>query len=82
MKIAIRKMGNSQGVIIPKPLLAQADLEKEAQITVEKGCIVLRRPPSESRKGWADASRNIAKAGESAAEWSDFASEVDAKIEW
>ena len=27
MEVAIRKMGNSQGVLIPKPILAQLGLE-------------------------------------------------------
>ncbi|MFN5142911.1 MAG: AbrB/MazE/SpoVT family DNA-binding domain-containing protein, partial [Burkholderiales bacterium] len=27
MEVAIRKMGNSQGVLIPKPILAQVGLE-------------------------------------------------------
>jgi hypothetical protein len=31
MKVVIRKMGNSQGVIIPKPVLAQAGLVSECQ---------------------------------------------------
>ena len=56
MKIAIRKMGNSRGIIIPRPLLLQAGLEREAEMTIEKGSIVLRRPPSEPRIGWAAAS--------------------------
>ncbi|MGH8531504.1 MAG: AbrB/MazE/SpoVT family DNA-binding domain-containing protein, partial [Gammaproteobacteria bacterium] len=32
MKTTIRRMGNSQGVIIPKPLLAQIGLEDEAEM--------------------------------------------------
>ena len=66
MKTAIRKMGNSQGVIIPKLLLAQAGLENEAEMTVEKGCIVLRRPLTDLREGWADASRKIAEQSDDA----------------
>jgi antitoxin MazE len=27
MEVAIRKMGNSQGILIPKPILAQLGLE-------------------------------------------------------
>ena len=44
MKTAIRKTGNSQGGVIPKPLLAQVGLEVEAEMFVEKGAIVIRKP--------------------------------------
>ena len=40
MKTPIRKLGNSQGVIIPKSMLAQARLQDEAEMVVEKGVIV------------------------------------------
>ena len=40
----IRPMGNSQGVIIPKLVLAQVGLEDEAEMTVERGALVLRKP--------------------------------------
>lgn len=42
MKAAIRKMGNSRGVLIPKPVLAQVGLEDEAVRTIEDGALVLR----------------------------------------
>ena len=82
MKTAIRKMGNSQGVIIPKLLLAQAGLENEAEMTVEKGCIVLRRPLTDLREGWADASRKIAEQSDDALVWPDFPSESEAHLRW
>jgi antitoxin MazE len=43
MKTAIRKMGNSQGVIIPKPLLAEigAAANDQVDMRVEEGRIVI-----------------------------------------
>jgi antitoxin MazE len=82
MKTVIRRLGNSQGVIIPKPLLAQAGLEDEAEMVVEKGCIVLRRPQNKVRDGWAEASRKIAGAGEDALAWPEFANEGGAELQW
>lgn len=82
MKTAIRKVGNSQGVIIPKPLLAQAGLEHEAEMVLEKGCIVLRRPQVAVRVGWAEASRKIAAAGDDVLVWPEFANEGDAELKW
>ena len=82
MRTPIRKMGNSQGVIIPKPLLAQAGLENEAEMVVENGAIVLRRPRRKAREGWAEASRAVAASGDDALVWPEVANEGDAKLEW
>jgi antitoxin MazE len=82
MKIAIRRMGNSQGVIIPKPILAQVGLEAEAELVVEKGAIVLRKPTSQVRAGWAEASRKVAEAGNDAIAWPEFANESDKELRW
>lgn len=37
MEVAIRKMGNSQGVLIPKPILAQVGLQGTADLQVRDG---------------------------------------------
>ena len=42
MKVAIRKMGNSQGALIPKPILAQVGLEGTADLQVRDGVIEIR----------------------------------------
>ena len=42
MEVAIRKMGNSQGVLIPKPILAQVGLEGSADLQVLDGVIEIR----------------------------------------
>ena len=33
-------------------------------MTIEDGALVLRRPASPARTGWAEAARNIAEAGD------------------
>ena len=57
MEIAIRNIGNSKGVVLPKPLLAQVGLDGQttAKIEVENGAIVLRKPAKAVRAGWAAA---------------------------
>jgi antitoxin MazE len=67
MKTPLRRIGNSEGVIIPRAMLAQLALTGEVEMTVEKGAIVLRKRTS-ARAGWADASRSLAAAGEDALE--------------
>lgn len=55
MKIIIRNIGNSKGMVLPKPLLEQVGLDESsvAQLDVENGAIVLRRPTPGTRAGCA-----------------------------
>jgi antitoxin MazE len=82
MKITIRRMGNSRGVIIPKPILVQVGLTDEAEIGVERGAIVLRKPRGTARAGWAEASRRISRAGGDALAWPEFGNEGDKDLDW
>jgi antitoxin MazE len=82
MLITLRKLGNSRGVIIPKPLLAQVGMSGEAEIGVENGAIVLRPTAVDSREGWADAARAIADAGDDAAVWPAFGNLDDEVLKW
>jgi antitoxin MazE len=65
MDIAIRTIGHSKGVVLPKPVLAQAGLldTDSAELTVEDDAIVLRRPSAPARTGWAEAAQAIAERG-------------------
>ena len=78
----LRKLGNSQGVIIPKPLLAQVGLTDEAEMRVENGAIVLRPARRAAREGWADASRAIAADADEGLVWPEFANEGDKALRW
>jgi len=82
MKTTIRKMGNSQGVILPKPLLAQVGLEDEAELVVEDDAIVIRRPRGAIREGWAEASQAIAAAGDDGLVWPEFGNDDDTHPQW
>lgn len=82
MKTVIRKLGNSQGVLIPKVLLAQVGLKDEAEMVVENDAIVLRKPRKLTRVGWAEASERIAAAKDDTLVWPEFANENDADLRW
>ena len=82
MLTTLRKLGNSQGVIIPKPLLAQVGLTAEADMQVENGAIVLRPARRSPREGWAAASQAIAAIEDDALVWSEFANEGDEALRW
>lgn len=66
MEVAIRKMGNSQGVLIPKPILARLGLEGTADLQVRNGVIEIRAVHRNPREGWADDARRIAEQRASA----------------
>lgn len=82
MRTSIRKMGNSQGIIIPKPLLAQIGLEHEAEMAVENDAIVIRKPRQRVRDGWAEASQVIVTSGDDALGWPEFPNEQDSELQW
>jgi antitoxin MazE len=84
MHVTIRQIGNSQGIVIPKPVLTQLGLSAEAgvEMVIEGDALVLRRPASRVRAGWAEAARKIAEAGDDALVMDEFGSSADAELVW
>jgi antitoxin MazE len=63
MKTRIIKIGNSQGIRIPKPLLDQSGLGSEVELTVRPGRLVIRAP-HRPRHGWDEQFRAMAERGD------------------
>lgn len=84
MHITIRHIGNSKGVVLPKPVLAQAGLSDatDAEMLVENGVIILRKPTVPVRSGWADAAKQLSTQGGDELVMGEFANEADAELEW
>jgi len=82
MHVTIRRIGNSQGFVVPKPLLAQAGLEGEAEMTIEGNALVLRKPEKMVRTGWADAARKIAECSDDELVMGEFGNATDAELVW
>jgi antitoxin MazE len=82
MLATIRRLGNSQGVLIPKPLLRQVGLVDQADMRVEGDALVLRKPKAEPRHNWAEASQALAALEDDALLLPDFSNESDAEISW
>ena len=82
MEVTIRKMGNSQGVLIPKPILAQIGLEGSADLQVRDGVIEIRPLRRNPREGWADDARRLAALGDDAPVWPALANAGDDKLIW
>jgi antitoxin MazE len=82
MLVTIRRLGNSQGVLIPKPLLQQVGLKDQAEMRVEGDALVLRRPKAAPRSDWAAASQKIASSGDDALVLPDFGNQGDKDLKW
>jgi antitoxin MazE len=82
MEVAIRKMGNSQGIVIPKPVLAQLGLEATADLQVRNGVIEIRPVVRNPRAGWAADAQRIASQGDDSLAWPEFGNDADADLVW
>jgi antitoxin MazE len=84
MEIAIRNIGNSKGVVLPKPFLAQVGLDGQATaiIEVENGTIVLRKPAKSVRAGWAAAAAAVSAKGGDALLMGEFGNLDDEEMGW
>ena len=65
MKARLVRIGNSQGIRIPKPLLEQTGLQNEVEIEVKDNHLEIRAVSS-PRAGWEDAFRTMAQQGDDA----------------
>jgi len=63
MRARIVKIGNSQGIRIPKPLLEQTGILDDVELEVEQNQIIIR-PVSNPRAGWDDAFKAMTKMGD------------------
>ncbi len=63
MKASIIKIGNSQGVRIPKPIIEQCGFETEVELEVRNHEVIIR-PTKNSRCGWESAFKTMAEKGD------------------
>ncbi len=85
MQVAIRTMGNSKGVLIPKPILEQTGLLDAADLQVVNGVIEIRPFKRGLREGWAEDSARVAQSEVEALDalvWPEFANADDASLQW
>ncbi len=65
MKARIVRIGNSQGIRIPKPFIKQTGLGEEVEIQVEDNRLVIAAA-DRPRSGWAAAFKKMAQVGDDA----------------
>ena len=63
MKSKIIKIGNSQGIRIPKPIIEQLGIEKDIEIVVEDNRLVIS-PAPQPRANWLAVFKEMAKHGD------------------
>ena len=82
MEVAIRKMGNSHGVLIPKPILVQLGLEGSVDLQVRDGVLEIRPIARHPRAGWAADAAAVAAAADDGLVWPEFGNADDAGLTW
>lgn len=65
MRARIIKIGNSQGIRIPKPLLEQVGIGEDVELAIENKRIIIL-PVSNPRESWDEAFRQMAANGDDA----------------
>jgi antitoxin MazE len=63
LRTRVVKIGNSQGIRIPKPLLERFNLSDEIELLVKDGLLVIR-PAFHPRARWEEQCRLMAKRGD------------------
>jgi antitoxin MazE len=84
MRAPVRKIGNSVGVILPKPILMQLGVEAGdvLDLSFDDGRIVLVPAKRHPRAGWADAAKRIAEIGDDVFVFPEFGNAGDADLKW
>jgi len=63
IKSRVIRIGNSQGIRIPKPLMEQAGLSDEVELEAQDGQLIVR-PARKVREGWEESFRLMALNGD------------------
>ena len=84
MRLKVRRMGRSSGVVLPGPLLAELGVDPGGSLDAEfvDGRLMLVPVPGHPRAGWAAASEQIAASGDDALVWPEFGNADDATLIW
>lgn len=77
-------MGNSAGIILPKPVLEELGIRAgdDLSLTLEKGRVVLVPAKAHPRTGWAQAAKEVAASGDDDLVWPEFGNAGDDELEW
>jgi antitoxin MazE len=79
MQTAIKKIGNSSGILLPKAVLAHLHLTTgdKIDLDLQDGRVVLSAVQQHPRAGWAEAAQALAAAGDDGPVWPLFGNTGD-----
>jgi antitoxin MazE len=77
-------MGNSAGVLLPKPVLAHLHVSAGdvLDLDLQEGRVVLSPAQRRPREGWAEAAKTLAEAGEGESMWPELENASDHEWTW
>ena len=86
MQSALRKIGNSTGIVLPRAILGQIGLTTGAtlDLRVEDGVLIATPVKRTVREGWAEAAAVVGAAEQDPDEaaWMAFGNEGDDALTW
>ena len=79
MRTALRKMGNSTGVIVPKAVLAELEVRAgdALELQVDEGKIVLAPIGKKVRERWEEAAKAVGESDDTS--FLDFADDIGSR---
>jgi antitoxin MazE len=81
IKTRLIRIGNSQGIRIPRAVVEQTGLQGELELEVRRRQLLVR-PASHPREGWEDQFRRMADRGDDRALWPEAALTSFDEKEW
>lgn len=83
METNLVRIGNSQGIRLPKSVIEQAGLNGPLELEVADGAVVIRVAKKSPREGWEAAAAECHAAGEDAvADWDATITDFDGDWTW
>jgi antitoxin MazE len=82
VRAKITRIGNSQGIILPKPIISQLNFGSDVEMDVEDDKLVLRRARKPVREGWAEDGKRLHELGGDRLVWPEFSNPGDDKLKW
>jgi antitoxin MazE len=81
IKTKLIRIGNSQGIRIPRAIVEQTGLQGELELEVRRRQLLVR-PASRPREGWEDQFRRMADRGDDRPLWPEAALSSFDEKEW
>lgn len=85
MEINLTRIGNSQGVILPKTLITQYGFRERINLEPREGGLFISRaePAKHPREGWAEAAKMMVEMGDDESVWpEDMVDDFDEEWVW